>query len=152
MGGWFILLAWFGSTCPLRENPDCKSIHEFFWLIIFFVSYDETFLPWCGRVSSRMIRPVHRLTEWYAEFQYNVNPVLWHSLSADLTPVRLIRSDKIKSALHHHDQNTNWAKNVCLTHGVLKPLLACSMFGLSFTLWLMYCICSNILQGRRVVR
>ena len=101
-----VLLAGFGSTCPLRGKGHCKlSYCCSEWSPL---SYDETFLSWCGIVLRQDNAPIHR--KWRVAYAMaftvtrsqpywtpsHCSPALLNSLAHELGPDTTIKSFKSK--------------------------------------------------------
>lgn len=105
---WGILLAWFGSTCPLRGKHRCKSVQSH--SDGSHLSYDKTFLSWWVWSLSRwQCRHPHELSEWFDEYENDGNNIPW--LLPDLKLFEHFwEIFVLDSALYHYNQNTNWRK------------------------------------------
>lgn len=95
-----ILLAWFGSTCPLRVNSHCKSIQDCSeWSpFILWWNYPDSSGPF--QDDNAPIHSARGVTDGY-EYKDDVNHMLWNGISGRFW------TEVLDSALHHHCQNTD---------------------------------------------
>ncbi len=107
-----ILLAWFGSTCPLRGKGHCRSIQSCSeWSPL---SCDETFLSWwewslpgwqCPHPQGTR---AHWMLWWGWKWCESYAMAFSHQISTQLNTYGRFWSDMLDGALHHHHQNTKW--------------------------------------------
>ncbi len=98
-----ILLAWFGSTCPLRGKGHCKSVQSCSeWSPL---SYDETFLSWWewSLPGWQCPHPQGTRAHWMVWWVWK-----WCESYAMAFAVTRSQPNVLDSALHHHHQNTKW--------------------------------------------
>ena len=86
-----ICMVWCGSTCPLRGKGHCKSIQIV--LSDHLCPMMKPFHPDGSGLFQDDNAPIHRargVTEWFEEYENQVNHILRPSQSPDLIPIALL--------------------------------------------------------------
>ena len=118
-----ILLAWFGSTCPLRGKSHCKSTQSCSESSP--LSYDETFLSWCEWSLSGWQCPNLYVQKGSLNVLMSMK-MMWvivYTMALAVTrsqpkfnTYENFWTDVLHSALHHH-QNNKWG-SIVLKNGI----------------------------------